>query len=114
MLNENANTAPADVLILPMTGDLAPAIALATRLRDAGVRTQLYTEQKKFKAKMNYADKLAVPFVAFLGEDEIKEGLVSCKDMVSGEQTKLGFEETLERIQKDLEVRRGGAVIQER
>ena len=114
MLNENANTAPADVLVIPMTEDLAPAIALATRLRDAGVRTQLYTEQKKFKAKMSYADKLAVPFAAFLGEDEVKEGVVSCKDMVSGEQTKLGFEETLERIQAALEARRSGTVIQER
>ena len=114
MLNENANTAPADVLVIPMTEDLAPAIALATRLRDAGVRTQLYTEQKKFKAKMSYADKLAVPFAAFLGEDEVKEGVVSCKDMVSGEQTKLGFEETLARIQTTLEARRRGTVIQER
>ena len=114
MLNENANTAPADVLVIPMTEDLAPAIALATRLRDAGVRTQLYTEQKKFKAKMSYADKLAVPFAAFLGEDEVKEGVVSCKDMVSGEQTKLGFEETLARIQTALEARRRGTVIQER
>ena len=114
MLNENANTAPADVLVIPMTEDLAPAIALATRLRDAGVRTQLYTEQKKFKAKMSYADKLAVPFAAFLGEDEVKEGVVSCKDMVSGEQTKLGFEETLARIQTALEARRSGTVIQER
>ena len=114
MLNENANTAPADVLVIPMTEDLAPAIALATRLRDAGVRTQLYTEQKKFKAKMSYADKLAVPFAAFLGEDEVKEGVVSCKDMVSGEQTKLDFEETLARIQTALEARRRGTVIQER
>ena len=114
MLNENANTAPADVLVIPMTEDLAPAIAFATRLRDAGVRTQLYTEQKKFKAKMSYADKLAVPFAAFLGEDEVKEGVVSCKDMVSGEQTKLGFEETLARIQTALEARRRGTVIQER
>ena len=114
MLNENANTAPADVLVIPMTEDLAPAIALATRLRDAGVRTQLYTEQKKLKAKMSYADKLAVPFAAFLGEDEVKEGVVSCKDMVSGEQTKLGFEETLARIQTALEARRRGTVIQER
>ena len=52
-LNDALLTAPADVLILPMTQDLSPAISLATTLREAGVRTQLYTEQKKFKAKMN-------------------------------------------------------------
>ncbi len=113
MLNEQLNTAPADVLILPMTEDLSPSIALATRLRAAGVRTQLYGEQKKFKAKMNYADKLGVPYVVFLGDDEIQAGLVACKDMVSGEQTKLDFDATLERIQAGLNERSQGKVIVE-
>ena len=40
------------------------------------IRDRLYTEQKKFKAKMNYADKLGVPYVVFLGDDEIAAGLV--------------------------------------
>ena len=113
MLNEHLNTAPADVLIQPMTEDLSPSIALATRLRAAGVRTQLYGEQKKFKAKMNYADKLGVPYVVFLGDDEIQAGLVACKDMVSGEQTKLDFDATLERIQAGLNERSQGKVIVE-
>ena len=86
MLNDQLPTAPADVLILPMTEDLHAAVTLATQLRNAGVRTQLYTEQKKFKAKMNYADKLGVPFVIFLGEDEIAKEQVTVKDMTSGEQ----------------------------
>ena len=112
MLNTRSNTAPADVLILPMTEDLSPAIALSTRLREAGVRVQLYTEQKKFKQKMTYADKLGVPFVVFLGEDEISSGVVACKDMASGEQTKLSLEATLERIQAGLSAREAGAPIQ--
>ena len=111
MLNEAMNTAPADVLILPMVEDLSPAAALATRFRDAGVRVQLYSEQKKFKARMNYADKIGVPYVVFLGEDEIREQVVACKDMVSGEQTKLDFSGTLERVKKGLEERRTGRVI---
>ena len=85
-LNDGLITAPADALILPMTDDLAPAIALATQLRQAGVRTQLYTEQKKFKQKMAYADKLGVPYTLLLGEDEITQGKVSLKNMVTGEQ----------------------------
>ena len=113
MLNPALPTAPADVLILPMTEDLAPAISLATQLRSAGVRTQLYTEQKKFKAKMNYADKLAIPYVVFLGDDEIAAGVVACKDMVSGEQTKLPFPETLARIQAGLAEKNAGKVIVE-
>ena len=56
-LNPEVLTAPADLLVLPMTGDLTAAISFATACRAAGIRTQLYTEAKKFKAKMNYADK---------------------------------------------------------
>ena len=114
ILNPSLPTAPADVLILPMTQDLTPAIQLATRLRGAGVRTQLYTEQKKFKAKMNYADKLGVPYVVFLGDDEIAAGLVACKDMTSGDQTKLSFEDTLSRITQGLSQRNQGKVILEK
>ena len=61
LLNDALNTAPADVLLLPMTEDLSFAVSLATRLRERGLRAQLYTENKKFKAKMNYADKTKVP-----------------------------------------------------
>ena len=111
MLNQERNTAPADVLLLPMVEDFSPAVELATKFRKAGVRVQLYGEQKKFKAKMNYADKIGVPFVVFLGEDEIRDGVVACKDMKSGEQTKLGFEETLARVRDGLAKMDEGAVI---
>ena len=114
LLNPDLPTAPADVLILPMTAELSPAVTLATRLRAAGVRTQLYTEQKKFKAKMSYADKLGVPYVVFLGDDEIAGNVVACKDMTSGEQTTLPFEETLALIQAGLAKRNEGAVILEK
>ena len=98
MLDAEALTAPADALILPMTDDLSAAVALATKLRAAGLRAQLYTEQKKFKSKMNYADKLRVPYVLFLGEDEIAGNVVSCKDMVSGEQVKESADAVVARI----------------
>ena len=113
MLNPELPTAPADVLILPMTEDLSPAIALATQLRQAGIRTQLHCEQKKFKAKMSYADKLAIPYVIFLGEDEISAGVVACKDMKSGEQTKLPVSETIDRIKAGLAELEKGSVIVE-
>ena len=114
MLNPGLPTAPADVLILPMTAELAPAVTLATRLRAAGVRTQLYTEQKKFKAKMSYADKLGIPYVVFLGDDEIAGNVVACKDMASGQQTTLPFDETLGLIRRGLDARNAGTVIVEK
>ena len=113
MLNPQRTGASADVLILPMTEDLTQAVSLATAFRSAGVRAQLYGEQKKFKAKMTYADKIGVPYVVFLGEDEISAGLVSCKDMVTGEQTKLDFSATLARVQTGLRERSQGKVIVE-
>ena len=114
MLNGDLPTAPADVLVLPMTEDLAPAISLSTKLRAAGIRTQLYTEQKKFKAKMSYADRLGVPYVIFLGDDEIAAGLVACKDMASGEQTKLSADDTLALIRKGIDEKNSGKVIVEK
>ena len=98
MLNPDMPTAPADALILPMTEDISAAVALATQLRAAGLRTQLYTEPKKFKARMNYADRLGVPFVLFLGDDEIKDGVVSVKNMKSGEQVKVSPAEAIELV----------------
>ena len=89
LLNPELPSAPADALVLPMTADPAPAIALAETLRSGGIRVQLYCEQKKFKQKMAYANKLEVPFVVLLGEDEIAEGKCSVKNMKTGEQEKL-------------------------
>ena len=113
MLNPELPTAPADVLILPMTEDLSAAIALATRLRENGIRTQLHCEEKKFKQKIAYADKLGIPYVIFLGEDEISAGVVACKDMATGEQTKLDAAATIYRIKAGLDARGGGTVIRE-
>ena len=95
MLSETCNTAPADVLVLPMTDDLTPAIELATELRQTGIRTQLYTEAKKFKAKIQYADKLSIPYVIFLGEDEIAAGTLSVKDLKAGEQVSVSRENAI-------------------
>ena len=113
MLNGDLPTAPCDVLVLPMTEELSPAIDAATALRRAGIRTQLYTEPKKFKAKMNYADKLSVPYVLFLGEDEIAANMVSCKNMTTGAQTKLPVADAIVMIRQDLAERNKGKVIME-
>lgn len=110
-LNQDPPAAPADVLILPMTQDVGAAIALATRLRDAGVRVQLHCEKKKFKAKIAYADKLAIPYVIFMGEDEIKNNVIALKELATGEQTNTGFEQALARIREGLGERASKTVI---
>lgn len=110
-LNQDPPAAPADVLILPMTQDVGAAIALATRLRDAGVRVQLHCEKKKFKAKIAYADKLAIPYVIFMGEDEIQNNVIALKELATGEQTNTGFEQALARIREGLGERASKTVI---
>ncbi len=113
MLNEELTTAPADVLILPMTEELSDAIALATTLREAGLRTQIYGEKKKFKAKVSYADKLGIPYVIFLGEDEISTGTVTLKALSSGQQSVLTAQDAIEEIRNGNAARNTGKPIRE-
>ena len=113
LLNPELPSAPADALVLPMGGDVAPAIAVAEAIRAEGLRVQLYCEQKKFKQKMAYANKLAVPFAILLGEDEIAEGMCSVKNMISGEQVKLSPAEAAAYIKCEL-AKKSGAVILEK
>ena len=113
LLSDEIVTAPCDALVIPMTEDAGFAISAATALRAGGVRTQLYGEKKKFKAKMSYADKLKVPFVVLVGEDEINEGVLSVKNMQTGEQVKLSPAAAAEHIAAVIKERNSGAVIKE-
>ena len=112
LLNPELPSAPCDALVLPMGGEPGPAIALAESLRGAGLRVQLYGEQKKFKQKMAYADKLAVPFAVLLGEDEIAEGMCSVKNMKTGEQRKLTPQQAAEFIRKELAENNGPVILE--
>ncbi len=112
LLSSAMNTAPAEVLILPMTADVTAAAEVATFFRGCGIRAQIYTEQKKFKAKMSYADKLGIPFVAFLGEDEINAHKISLKNMTTGQQELLSGTEAANVILEDLRVRNNAKLIQ--
>lgn len=87
MLNDAILASPADVLIIPMTDDLSHAVSLAAKMRDAGLRAQIHSESKKFKSKISYADKQGIPFVVFLGEDELAKGMITVKEMSTGAQT---------------------------
>ena len=112
LLNPKLPCAPADALVLPMTADVAPAIALAEQLRSAGLRVQLYGEQKKFKQKMTYANKLGVPFAVLLGEDEIAQGKCSVKNMTTGEQITVTAGEAAEAIRKTLAEADGPIILE--
>ena len=88
----------ADVLILPMGDFNKNAIEISQQLRNAGIKCEIYFEESKFKAKMNFANKIKVPFVLILGEDEVKNGYITLKNMATGEQLKLTLEEVINSI----------------
>ena len=113
LLNPDLPTAPADCMIVPMSEDLAPAIELATFLRSRGLRTQLYCEQKKFKAKIQYADKLGIRYVIFLGEDEIAQHKCAVKDLTTGQQQLLTREEAAALISAAVEATKNLPVLRE-
>ncbi|PKM73325.1 MAG: histidine--tRNA ligase [Firmicutes bacterium HGW-Firmicutes-16] len=113
MLSDEVITAPADALIIPMTEDFSKAVETATLLRENGISTMLYSENKKFKAKMSYADKIGVPFVVFIGDDEIGQGVVKVKDMRSGEQVSEKPETAALRIKAEIDKRNTGCVIKD-
>lgn len=109
ILNEknyvSKNATPADVLVIPMTEDISPSISLSNTLRKAGIQTQIYFEQKKFKAKIGYADKLSIPFAIFLGEDELAQQKVALKNLETGEQQVISTEECITIIQNYLQAK---------
>ena len=113
MISDAVLTAPADVLILPMTDDLSAAVSLASMLRAGGLRVQLYSEKKKFKAKIGYADKLGIPFVIFLGEDEIAQNVCALKNMATGVQEAMTQAAALETIRAEIARRSAGALLRE-
>ena len=112
LLNPALACAPCDALVLPMTQEAGPAIALAESLRSAGLKVQFYAEQKKFKQKMAYADKLGVPFAVLLGEDEIAEGMCSVKNMTTGEQVKLTADDAAAYIKTTLSANNGPIILE--
>ena len=112
LLNPALPSAPADALVLPMTSEPAAAIAVAEELRSSGIRVQFYGEQKKFKQKMAYANKLGVPFAVLLGEDEIAENVCSVKNMQSGEQVKLPVRDAAAYIKQALAANNGPVILE--
>ena len=94
----------ADILIIPMEENLEESIKLATKLRNIGINTEIYLNDKKLKAKFKYADKLEIPYVIVLGEDEINAKEITLKDMKTGSEEKLPMDE--KKIKEAIESRK--------
>ena len=88
------------VLVVSMTDDISRALEVATKTRNGGINTDVYLENKKIKAKFKYADRLKIPYVAVIGEEEEKNGTVTLKNMATGEQEEMSIENMIEILKK--------------
>ena len=89
------------VLIISMIPDLKPAIETANTLRNAGINTEIYFDDKKIKAKFKYADKLKIPYTIVIGEDELKTGELTIKNMETGEQERCALGEVVKKFKNN-------------
>src|SRR5690554_5119916 len=71
-------------------------LPLITRLRNWGLRCELFPEASKMKKQLTYADNNKIPYVALIGENEIKNSSVTLKNMLSGEQKTVSIEDMKE------------------
>ena len=88
-----------DVLIIPMLENINMPIEVATNLRRNGINTEIFLNDKKLKAKMKYADKLEVPYVIVIGENEANTGIVKIKDMKTGNEQECKTEDIVKYLQ---------------
>lgn len=86
------------LLIVPMAGSDEYAIGLARKFKDNGIITEIYLEEGKMAKKLTYANKLGIPYAMIIGEDEAATGVLTLKNMITGEQSKLSAEEVITMI----------------
>jgi len=80
------------------TAEAARSLQLLVQLREAGIVAELFPDQAKMKKQMGYADARSIPFVAIIGENELKDGTVTLKDMRSGEQSVIPASSLIDKV----------------
>lgn len=96
---KNEKKSTSKILVTPMgQNEIEKALEVASALRDEGINTEVFLEDKKPKAKFKYADKLNIPYVVVIGEDEIKTNTVTLKNMETGEQDRITLKEIIDKI----------------
>jgi len=87
-----------ELLIIPLDTNIDYSIKLASKLRASNIITEVYFDDAKMVKKLNYSDKLGIPYVIFVGSEEINTNILTLKDMKSGEQFKLSIDEILLKV----------------
>lgn len=100
LIKANGKSTPSDILVISMDSDFSSAIDAAEKLRFAGIACEIYFEEGKLTKKLNYANKLGIPYIILIGSEEIESGLLTLKDMKKGEQYKLSVEDIIAKLYK--------------
>ncbi len=101
LIDKNALT-PAKILLIPLTESLEEIFSLATKLRLESIPTEVYTHQDSLNKKIEYSNKIGVKYIGIVGEKEIKDSLITFKDMKTGEQRKVKLEDATEFLKKKM------------
>lgn len=96
---KNENKSIAKVLVVAMTNEeIGYSLDVASDLRNANINTEMFLEDKKLKAKFKYADKLKIPYVVVIGDEEKSTNTITLKNMETGEQETLSLEKAICKI----------------
>jgi histidyl-tRNA synthetase len=74
---------------------VASSLKLVAKLREHNINTEFYPENAKMKKQFSYCDKMNIPFICIIGEEEQNEHKITLKNMKASEQQKLTFDELL-------------------
>jgi histidyl-tRNA synthetase len=98
IIKSKGRATPSEVMLVNMVDEYEYAIETAKKLRDALIPCEIYFEESKLNKKLNYANKLGIPYVIIIGSDEISSGLLTLKDMVNGVQSKYSVDELINKL----------------
>lgn len=85
-------------LIIPMKGCMEAGVRTVNMIRSKNIPAQIYVENDKMGKKFGYADKLQIPYVVIIGESEVENNTYSLKNMITGDQEEVSFDELIEKI----------------
>jgi histidyl-tRNA synthetase len=85
-------------LLINFGVDDMKALNILKEIREKGVNAELYPENAKLAKQMKYADSKNIPYVLFLGEEELTSGQLKLKNMASGEQVNVSVEDVIKKM----------------
>jgi len=82
-------------LVIPMKGQMEKGVELVNKLREEDIYSQVHVESGRMGKKFGYADKLNIPYVIIIGEEEVENNTYSLRDMKTGEQENISLDKLI-------------------